>query len=231
MDFRGKFSIPQPEEIPLESSWMPATPKKPPILVRSNSVLESPNGNLVPGGMANWIEPASNNNCFAEIFNTNPQADQIPARFGCDGNPNANGIAGSYQQQSLLDEGVDWNNISFMQLLQEGDNPDLAASTNRTLTGDVQAAAERPLMPIQRPEMSNFRGDCSSSGGLSSGSSLRPEMTNAHCQVERSWIGLLHREGNQCPASDLSDNGKSFTQETPVKVFKLFIIVVVDYFC
>lgn len=232
-NFGGGFPIPGAEDFQFEGSWMPATPEKPPTLGRSNSIPGNPQG--IQLGSSNWPESVSNSSryntpnfdCLAQIFNGHSQGGQNSGHFRyMDGhpagnNPRINSIAGSFHQ-SLPEDYVDLsNNMSFTQLLQHG-GPDGGTPSNSSLLRFVEMAAERPLMPKPRPETIEFQQDCGSSG-FSSGSRFisgiveEPDISNAHCQVLKSWIGsnsvdLLLREQSQCLSSNSLHNAISLPQ-------------------
>ncbi|PON34206.1 DNA glycosylase [Parasponia andersonii] len=222
LNFGEGFSIPGAEEYQFESSWVPATPEKPPIVGRPNLISENPQGRQL--GLSNWPESASNSgrydrpnyDCLAQIFNANSRVGQNSGHFGnLEGNPTVNnprinGIAGSHQQSSSEDF-VDFNNVSFMQLLQHG------SGEATSLLRYVEMAAERPLKPRPGPEKINFQQDCSS-GEFDSGSRFissiaeKPDLGNAHYQVGKSWNGsnsanLLIRDQSQCSSSNALNNG------------------------
>ena len=238
LNFGRDVSIPGAEKFQFESSWVPATPEKPTILGRSNSIPENPRGRQL--GLSNWPESASNSgiydrpnyDCLDQIFNANSQVGQNLGHFGyaevnpAGNNPRINGIACSHQQ-SLPDDYVDLsNNMSFMQLLQHG------SGSNSSLLRYVEMAAERPLMP--GPEPIHLQRDCSSgsfdSSSLVSGIVEGPDIGSANPQVGRSWIGsnpfnLLIRQQSQCSSFNLLNNSISLPQTLSCKYFCYCLIV------
>ncbi|KAF4355693.1 hypothetical protein G4B88_019929 [Cannabis sativa] len=160
------------EEFQSERSWVPATPEKSPVLGRSIAFSDIQQGRQqVPLNSlelaSNTGRCASNKDCLTQIFNPNSQVSQTMGYFrysdehSTEDNLMANGRAGSLQL-SLPDAFVDFNNVSFMQLLQHGEAE--VPSSNTTLLRFAEMAAETPSMPQPPHEMINIQQDCGSGG-------------------------------------------------------------------
>ncbi|KAM6543171.1 hypothetical protein CsatB_007618 [Cannabis sativa] len=172
LNFEERIPILGTEEFQSERSWVPATPEKSPVLGRSIAFSDIQQGRQqVPLNSlelaSNTGRCASNKDCLTQIFNPNSQVSQTMGYFrysdehSTEDNLMANGRAGSLQL-SLPDAFVDFNNVSFMQLLQHGEAE--VPSSNTTLLRFAEMAAETPSMPQPPHEMINIQQDCGSGG-------------------------------------------------------------------
>ncbi|XP_062091863.1 transcriptional activator DEMETER isoform X2 [Humulus lupulus] len=230
LNFGEGFPYLGAEEFQFESSWVPATPEKPPILgsIAISDIQQGRHQDPVNSLELASItgRHASNFDCLAQIFNANSQVSQNMGYFRhSDGHPTennlrTNGRDGSHQQ-SLPEDFVGLNNnLSFMQLLQHGGAE--VPSSNTSLLRLVEMAAERPVLPQPPHQMINIQQDYGSGGfnigaGFISSIAEGTEIGNSHWQVGKSWTdsntaNLLIREQSECSSSNPLNYGGSLPQ-------------------